>query len=63
MEVGGTDSGAYTVHEVNHTVEFKALTQATDVDVPARIVDWLEATVTALDDSDQTDIDTDEVTA
>ena len=63
MEVGGTDSGAYTVHEVNHTVEFKALTQATDVDVPARIVDWLEATVAAFDDSDQTDIDTDEVTA
>jgi len=63
MEVGGTDSGAYTVHEVNHTVEFKALTQATDVDVPARIVDWLEATVAAFDDSDQTDIDADEVTA
>ena len=32
----------YTVHEVNHTVEFKALDSATDVDVPARIVDWLE---------------------
>lgn len=32
----------YTVHEVNHTVEFKALDQATDVDVSARVVDWLE---------------------
>ncbi|MFC6827077.1 lysine biosynthesis protein LysX [Halopelagius fulvigenes] len=33
----------YTVHEVNHTVEFKALNEAVDVDVPARVVDWLEA--------------------
>ena len=33
----------YTVHEVNHTVEFKALNEATDVDVPAAVVDWLEA--------------------
>lgn len=32
----------YTVHEVNHTVEFKALNEASDVDVPARVVDWLE---------------------
>ena len=63
MEVGGTDSGRYTVHEVNHTVEFKALTEATDVDVPARIVDWLEATVAALDGSDRTGTDGDEVTA
>jgi len=42
MEVGGTGSGEYTVHEVNHTVEFKALDAATDVDVPAKVVDWLE---------------------
>jgi [lysine-biosynthesis-protein LysW]--L-2-aminoadipate ligase len=42
MEVG-TDGDEYTVHEVNHTVEFKALNDATDVDVPARVVDWLEA--------------------
>lgn len=42
MEVGGPDSGSYTVHEVNHTVEFKALNEVTDVDVPARVVDWLE---------------------
>jgi [lysine-biosynthesis-protein LysW]--L-2-aminoadipate ligase len=36
---GGTD---YTVHEVNHTVEFKALNNAVDTDVPAAVVDWLE---------------------
>jgi len=46
MEVG-VDNGAedYTVHEVNHTVEFKALNDAVDVDVPAAVVDWLESTV------------------
>ena len=32
----------YTVHEINHTVEFKALEGATEVDVSARVVDWLE---------------------
>ncbi len=42
MEVGGAGSGQYTVHEVNHTVEFKALNDSTDVDVPARVIDWLE---------------------
>ncbi|SEH50882.1 [lysine-biosynthesis-protein LysW]---L-2-aminoadipate ligase [Halopenitus malekzadehii] len=45
MEVGGADSGEYTVHEVNHTVEFKALNDAVDVDVPAAVVDWLETRV------------------
>jgi [lysine-biosynthesis-protein LysW]--L-2-aminoadipate ligase len=40
MEVG--DSG-YTVHEVNHTVEFKALNDVVDVDVPGTVVDWLES--------------------
>ncbi|WP_121820844.1 lysine biosynthesis protein LysX [Halostella salina] len=40
METGDS----YTVHEVNHTVEFKALNDTTDVDVPAAVVDWLEAT-------------------
>ena len=35
----------YTVHEVNHTVEFKSLNDAVDVDVPAAAVDWLESTV------------------
>ncbi len=44
MEVGGADSGSYTVHEVNHTVEFKALNDAVATDVPAVVVDWLEAT-------------------
>ena len=47
MEVGGTGSGEYTVHEVNHTVEFKALDAASDVDVPAKVVDWLEAKAAA----------------
>jgi [lysine-biosynthesis-protein LysW]--L-2-aminoadipate ligase len=37
-----TDDGGYTVHEVNHTVEFGALDGAVDVDVPAAVVDWLE---------------------
>jgi [lysine-biosynthesis-protein LysW]--L-2-aminoadipate ligase len=40
METG--DEG-YTIHEVNHTVEFKALNEAVGVDVPAAVVDWLEA--------------------
>ena len=42
MEVG---EDGYTVHEVNHTVEFKALNDAVgeSVDVPGRVVDWLEA--------------------
>jgi [lysine-biosynthesis-protein LysW]--L-2-aminoadipate ligase len=39
----------YTVHEVNHTVEFKALDSVVDVDVPAAVVDWLEAKVEAAD--------------
>ncbi|MFD1598474.1 lysine biosynthesis protein LysX [Halobellus rarus] len=39
METGSD----YTVHEVNHTVEFKALNDAVDVDVPAEVVDWLES--------------------
>ncbi len=32
----------YTVHEVNHNVEFKALDGVVEEDVPARLVDWLE---------------------
>jgi [lysine-biosynthesis-protein LysW]--L-2-aminoadipate ligase len=39
---GDSEATGYTVHEVNHTVEFKALNDAVDVDVPARVVDWLE---------------------
>mgnify|MGYP002276693418 FL=1 len=47
METGVGEDGepsGYTVHEVNHTVEFKALDEVTDVDVPATVVDWLETT-------------------
>ena len=47
METGVDENGdpsGYTVHEVNHTVEFKALNEVVDVDVPARVVDWLETT-------------------
>jgi [lysine-biosynthesis-protein LysW]--L-2-aminoadipate ligase len=52
MEVG-VDGGAddtgtadgYTVHEINHTVEFKALNDTVAVDVPGQVVDWLESTV------------------
>jgi len=43
MEVGGEESGEYTVHEVNHTVEFKALDSCVETDVPAAVVDWLES--------------------
>jgi [lysine-biosynthesis-protein LysW]--L-2-aminoadipate ligase len=46
METGVGDDGQpddYTVHEVNHTVEFKALNEVSEVDVPATVVDWLEA--------------------
>lgn len=48
MEIkSGSESKAeYTVHEVNHTVEFKALDEATTVDVPAAVVDWLETKAT-----------------
>ena len=45
METGDS----YTVHEVNHTVEFKALDEVVDRDVPAEVVDWLEAEVAALE--------------
>lgn len=36
----------YTVHEVNHTVEFKALNDTTEVNVPAVVVDWIETKAT-----------------
>ncbi|WP_267641428.1 lysine biosynthesis protein LysX [Haloarchaeobius amylolyticus] len=48
-----TEEG-YTVHEVNHTVEFKSLNDATAIDVPAKVVDWLESVV-------GTDAETDDV--
>jgi [lysine-biosynthesis-protein LysW]--L-2-aminoadipate ligase len=38
---------SYTVHEVNHTVEFKALNDAVETDVPAAVVDWLEVQASA----------------
>jgi len=51
MEVGYDEATGdfedYTVHEVNHTVEFKALDGVVDEDVPARVVDWLEDKVAA----------------
>jgi len=59
MEVGGADSGSYTVHEVNHTVEFKALNDAVDVDVPAAVVDWLETKAATASDDDSTDDEAD----
>ena len=46
------DDGGYTVHEVNHTVEFAALDGTVDVDVPGAVVDWLETTATAADDAE-----------
>ncbi|OAQ53291.1 glutamate-argW ligase [Natrinema mahii] len=39
----------YTVHEVNHTVEFKALDEAVETDVAGTVVDWLEAKAQAAD--------------
>ncbi|WP_049981474.1 lysine biosynthesis protein LysX [Halolamina rubra] len=48
MELDGDGADdEYTVHEVNHTVEFKALNAAVDMDVAATVVDWLEAKVAA----------------
>ncbi len=46
---------SYTVHEVNHTVEFDTLATVADVDVPARIVDWLE-TVAATAGGSEADV-------
>ena len=47
MEVGYDEETGefddYTVHEVNHTVEFKALNDVTGIDVPSEVVDWLES--------------------
>jgi len=45
METGDS----YTVHEVNHTVEFKALDEAVETDVAGTVVDWLEETAAAAD--------------
>ena len=46
----------YTVHEVNHTVEFEALAEATDVDVAATVVDWLESQAAAEDAETETEV-------
>jgi [lysine-biosynthesis-protein LysW]--L-2-aminoadipate ligase len=56
METGVDEDGnptGYTVHEVNHNVEFKALNGVTDVDVPARVVDWLETKVESATDTEE----------
>ncbi|SEW24698.1 lysine biosynthesis protein LysX [Natrinema salifodinae] len=45
METGDS----YTVHEVNHTVEFKALDGAVETDVAGTVVDWLEEKAQAAD--------------
>ncbi|RZV12182.1 [lysine-biosynthesis-protein LysW]--L-2-aminoadipate ligase [Natrinema hispanicum] len=45
METGDS----YTVHEVNHTVEFKALDEAVETDVAGTVVDWLEEKAKAAD--------------
>jgi [lysine-biosynthesis-protein LysW]--L-2-aminoadipate ligase len=55
METGmdeNSEPTGYTVHEVNHNVEFKALNGVTDVDVPARVVDWLETKVESETDTE-----------
>ncbi len=46
-----TDDG-YTVHEVNHTVEFKALDGAVDTDIAGTVVDWLEAKAAAANEDE-----------
>ncbi|MFB6110263.1 MAG: lysine biosynthesis protein LysX [Halodesulfurarchaeum sp.] len=32
----------YTIHEINHTVEYKALADAVEIDIVGAVVDWLE---------------------
>ncbi|MFC7133105.1 MULTISPECIES: lysine biosynthesis protein LysX [Salinibaculum] len=57
METGVDENGnptGYTVHEVNHNVEFKALDGAVETDVPAAVVDWLEAKVESETDTEVT---------
>jgi [lysine-biosynthesis-protein LysW]--L-2-aminoadipate ligase len=55
METGVDENGnptGYTVHEVNHNVEFKALNGVTDMNVPARVVDWLETKAQSATDTE-----------
>jgi [lysine-biosynthesis-protein LysW]--L-2-aminoadipate ligase len=59
METGVDESGdptGYTVHEINHTVEFKTLNDTVAVDVPGAVVEWLESHVRA--DSLDSDVGT-----
>ncbi|EMA42725.1 lysine biosynthesis protein LysX [Halococcus saccharolyticus] len=52
METDDPDADhSYTVHEVNHTVEFKALDGVADGDVPAQVVDWLEGKAKTADET------------
>ncbi|NHN43332.1 lysine biosynthesis protein LysX [Halorubellus sp. JP-L1] len=60
---GDATDWSYTVHEVNHTVEFKALNETVDVDVPAKVVDWLEAKVDAVEADAEDDADAEEAMA
>jgi [lysine-biosynthesis-protein LysW]--L-2-aminoadipate ligase len=57
METGVDENGnptGYTVHEVNHNVEFKALDNVVETDVPAAVVDWLETKAEAESDTEVT---------
>jgi [lysine-biosynthesis-protein LysW]--L-2-aminoadipate ligase len=57
METGVDENGeptGYTVHEVNHNVEFKALDNVVEMDVPAAVVDWLESKVESESDTEVT---------
>ena len=56
VETGGTGSGEYTVHEVNHTVEFKSLNTTTDIDIPAKVVDWLETKAATAAETDSEEV-------
>ncbi len=47
----GGDGPGYTVHEVNHAVEFTALAETVDVDVADAVVAWLDEYVAAVDES------------
>ncbi|MDJ1433008.1 lysine biosynthesis protein LysX [Halostagnicola sp. A-GB9-2] len=47
METGDS----YTVHEVNHTVEFKALDSAVETDIAGTVVDWIERKAEEADSS------------
>jgi [lysine-biosynthesis-protein LysW]--L-2-aminoadipate ligase len=56
METGTGEDAGYTVHEVNHTVEFKALNGCVETDVAADVVDWLETKVGDGGDDSKTEV-------